>query len=70
MCHMLLAGEGNMDTPSKQLADKIMDRLITEGYMSPDDRKKLLSKLADGKLKPEDWRLAVELSGSRTEAKE
>jgi len=57
-----------MDTPSKQLAGKIMDRLIAEKLMSPDDRKKLLPKLADGKLKQEDWRLAVELAGSRKEA--
>lgn len=45
-----------------------MDRLIAEGLMSPDDRKKLLTKLTDGKLKQEDWRLAVELAGSRKEA--
>lgn len=56
-----------METPSKQLADRIMDRLIAEGLMSSDDRKKLLTKLADGKLKQEDWRLAVELAGSRKE---
>lgn len=51
-----------MDTPSEQLASKILDRLITQKLLTPDDRAKLLSKLAAGKLKSEDWRLALELA--------
>lgn len=51
-----------MDTPSEQLAAKILNRLIDMKLLTPDDRAKLLSKLAGGKLKPEDWRLAVELA--------
>jgi hypothetical protein len=51
-----------MDTPSGQLAAKIMDRLILEGILTPEDRAKLLSKLAGGQLQSEDWRLAVELA--------
>ena len=58
-----------MDTPSKQLAEKIMERLIADGLMMSDDRKRLLTKLADGKLKPEDWRLAIELANSSKKAK-
>lgn len=56
-----------MDTPSKQVAASIIERLITEGLLSPGDAKKLLAQLAEGKLKPDDWRLAVELTGSRNE---
>lgn len=51
-----------MDTPSGQLASRILDRLIAEKLLTADDRAKLLSKLADGKLKSEDWRLAIELA--------
>ena len=51
-----------MDTPSGQLASNILERLIKEKLLTPDDRAKLLSKLAEGKLKSEDWRLAIELA--------
>lgn len=51
-----------MDTPSAQLASKILERLINEKLLAPEDRAKLLSKLAEGKLKSEDWRLALELA--------
>ncbi len=51
-----------MDTPSGQLASNILERLIKEKLLTPDDRAKLLSKLSEGKLKPEDWRLAIELA--------
>lgn len=51
-----------MDSPSMQLAVKVLDRLIEEKLLKVDDRKKLLQSLADGKLKSEDWRLAIELA--------
>ncbi len=51
-----------MTTPSKQLADLILNRLAAEGLIRPDDQHKLLAKLADGKLRAEDWRFAVEPS--------
>lgn len=51
-----------MDTPSSQLAEKIMQRLAEEKLFRPDDQKKLLERIADGSIKQEDWRLAIELS--------
>lgn len=54
-----------MDTPSEQLAATVMERLIKEKLLSSDDRKKLLTKLGDGKLRPEDWRLAIELAAGK-----
>ena len=54
-----------MDTPSQQLAAKIIDRLVGKKLFSADDGKKLFSKLAEGKLKAEDWGLAIELAGSK-----
>lgn len=57
-----------MDTPSQALAKKIADRLVEEGLLTSDAAKKLLSKLADGNLRSEDWRLPIEL-GDKKEAK-
>jgi len=54
-----------MDTPSGQLASRILKRLIEEKLLRPADEAKLRSKLADGKLKSEDWRLAIELAQAK-----
>jgi len=54
-----------MKTPSQKLAGNIIDRLVAEKFLTPDEGKKLLPKLADGKLQAEDWRLSVELSADR-----
>jgi hypothetical protein len=51
-----------MGIPSESLAERVMDRLIEEKLLTPEDRKKLLTKLGEGKLKQEDWRLAIELA--------
>jgi len=49
-----------MSSPSRLLAEKIVDRLIAEKLIAPEQRDKLLDRLADGKLRPEDWRLPIE----------
>lgn len=54
-----------MDTPSGQLASRILKRLIEEKLLRSEDETKLLSKLAGGQLKSEDWRLAIELAQSK-----
>jgi len=54
-----------MDTPSGQLAAKIMDRLIEEKLLTSEDRKKLLTKLGGGKVSQEDWRLAIEVAQAK-----
>ena len=51
-----------MNTPSEQLAEKILERLIREKLLTKPESKKLQPKLAEGKLRSEDWKLAVELS--------
>lgn len=51
-----------MNTPSQQLACKIADRLLKDKLLTKTEVDKLLPKLVDGKVKAEDWRLAVELS--------
>lgn len=50
-----------MDTPSQTLAKKILVRMVDEKLLSGEASKNLLKKLADGKLRSEDWRLPFEL---------
>jgi hypothetical protein len=54
-----------MNSPSERLAERILEKLIQEKLLSKQEAKKLLPKLADGKVRPEDWRLAVEISMSQ-----
>jgi len=50
-----------VDTPSQALAVKIVERLVREGLTTADAAKKIQPKLAEGKLRAEDWRLPIEL---------
>ena len=54
-----------MDTPSQALAAKITERLVREGLLTADAAKKIQIKLAEGKLRVEDWRLLIELAGKK-----
>lgn len=54
-----------MSTPSHELAKKILARLTAEKLFRDDDAKKLVAKMADGKLRPEDWRLAIEKAAEK-----
>jgi hypothetical protein len=51
-----------MKTPSEKLAEKIIERLITEKIIATPEAMKLLPKLAEGKLGTEDWKAAIEAS--------
>jgi len=51
-----------MDTPSRKLAEKILERLVHEKVLTEQEGNKILPKLAEGTLRSEDWRLAVELN--------
>ena len=51
-----------MSSPSEKLAEKIIEKLIHEKLLSKQEAKKILPKLAEGKLRPEDWRLSIEIS--------
>lgn len=53
------------ETPAQALARRIVERLIKENLISTDDASELLPKLADGKLRGEDWRLPIELNGAK-----
>ena len=49
-------------TASEKLAALIAERLIREKLLTRSEAKKILPKLAEGKLYPVDWRTAVEVS--------
>jgi hypothetical protein len=51
-----------MNSPSEKLAERILDKLVQEKLLSKQEARKLLPKLPEGKLRPEDWRLAIEIS--------
>jgi hypothetical protein len=57
-----------MDTPSKALAVKITERLVREGLVTAEAAKKMQPKLAEGKLRAEDWRLPIELAEKKEDA--
>lgn len=51
-----------MPSPSKQLADRILARLVKEKLISSDSVPSLSPKLASGQLRQDDWRLPIELA--------
>ncbi len=51
-----------MESPSQQLANRIITRLVQESLLTEERGKGMLNKLAEGKLNAEDWRLEIELS--------
>lgn len=55
-----------MTSPTQQLAERIVQRLLADGLMTPGDAARLQAKLIDGKLKPEDWRVALEKAADST----
>jgi hypothetical protein len=49
-----------MNTPSQELAKNILERLIAEKLFTAEDSERLAEKMVHGKMRLEDWRLAVE----------
>jgi hypothetical protein len=54
-----------MNTPSQALAARITDRLVKEGLLTVEAARKIQVNLAEGKLRPEDWRLPIELADKK-----
>lgn len=54
-----------MNSPSQVLAQKIVERLVAEKLLTANDAKQVLVKLADGSMKAEDWRLAIEKASDK-----
>jgi hypothetical protein len=52
--------EGYMSTPSQDLAKKVVQKLVEGKLILADDMQPIIDNLSLGKLRQEDWRLAVE----------
>jgi len=55
-------GATAVESPSMLLAQRILERLVKAKILTAADRKKLVAKLAAGKLTSEDWGLAIEVA--------
>lgn len=51
-----------MTKPSERLLNKIIQQLQEEQILTEQETNKISAKILSGKVKAEDWRLAVELS--------
>jgi hypothetical protein len=58
-----------METPSQQLAARILKKLVGQKLLLEDDIRRLAPKLADGTLRPEDWQLAIEKAIDKKDSK-
>ena len=56
------------ETPSQALARQIVERLVADRLLRAEDAHTMRSKLADGTLSAEDWRLSIELGGEQGDA--
>lgn len=54
-----------MGTPSERLAATVVARLVTEGLLTDEDARTIQPRLAEGTLRPEDWRLPIEVAGEK-----
>jgi hypothetical protein len=54
-----------MNSASAKLAALIADRLVREKLLTRNEAKKILPKLAEGKVRAQDWRAAVEVSAPK-----
>jgi hypothetical protein len=55
-----MSGEEKNNTPSVVLANRIVKALTDQGLLLSGDVSKLSSKLSEGKITPEDWKLIAE----------
>ena len=58
-----------MTSPSHELAQIVVERLASEKLITSEDVKKMVGSYAEGKLRQEDWRLALE-KGENKEGKQ
>ena len=49
-----------MSSPSEELAKNIVSKLVIAKLILPEDEVPIATKLSEGQLKPEDWRLTIE----------
>lgn len=54
-----------MSTPSEDLTKIIFEKLLQEQLLTTEDADRFLGKAIEGKMRSEDWRLAIEKSGEK-----
>ena len=54
--------EGCLRTPAEELSRVVVEKLVAEHFITEEDAGKLIVKMATGKIRTEDWKLAVEKS--------
>jgi len=52
-------------TPSRQLAERAVDRLIAAKLVRAEKRASILMKVATGDMKASDWKLELDIAGSK-----
>jgi hypothetical protein len=57
----------DVKSPSDVLAAKVVDRLIAAGHLRAEKRDALVSRMAAGSFKADDWRLEIELAAAKGE---
>jgi hypothetical protein len=50
--------------PTDRLAERLQRRLLEEGLLNEEQMGRLLPKIKNGRAKPEDWKLAIDLSAN------
>lgn len=54
-------------SPSEKLAALTVDRLIQSGLLRADKRAALITKIAGGSMKGEDWKSEIDLASMKAE---
>lgn len=57
-----------MESPSQELAKKIVARLVSEGLLSVERGRRIQNKLPSGEVKAEDWKTEIDLSTASLKA--
>lgn len=52
-------------SPSEALSTEVVDRLIKAGLLRADKRGTLITKIASGDMKGEDWKLEIDLAQAK-----
>jgi len=55
----------DVPSPSKVLAAEVVDNLIGKGLLRADKREVLITNIASGSMKGEDWKLEIDLAQAK-----
>lgn len=58
----------DLSPPSVQLSARVVALLIEEGLLRPERKAELEANISAGTIKGADWRLEIELAGSKADA--